>query len=223
MPPTEDSKAPSSERPGPCDGEQIRKALVRQWKRIAEAVPQIDLDHASRLDGWRNREVLAHLYVQPFMLSRFLKSASHQEPSTQLLENLSSTKSFSELIDASAREGAKRGKYNFGVALEATLPDLLDAHLDRTVTTLQGSISLVDYLVTRCIEAVIHGGDLVPPVDPDRQAEAIAADALKELLAIRSAHLLPEAERLSTADWIAVATGRHTAIGNLASVVPVMH
>ena len=208
--------------PTNLDSGQIRDALVRQWERIADAVPEIDLDLPSRLGGWRNREVLAHLYVQPFMLSRFLKTASHQMPSTQLLENLASTQSYSELIDVSAREGAERGKYNLGVALEATLPDLLEAHLDTTITTLQGSISLVDYLVTRCIEAVVHGGDLVPPVDPDQVAEAITADALKELLAIRSAHLLPEAERRPVGEWIAIATGREQASGDLASAVPVM-
>ena len=204
------------------DGEQIRDALVRQWNRIACAVPGIDLDQPSRLDGWRNREVLAHLYVQPFMLSRFLKTASRQAPSTQLLENLSSTQSYSELIDVSAREGAEKGKYNFGVALEATLPDLLEADLDTTISTLQGSIPLVDYLVTRCVEAVVHGSDLVPPVDPDHIAEAITAGALKELLAIRSAHLLPETERRPVGEWIAIATGREQAFGDLASAVPVM-
>jgi len=204
------------------DGGQIRDALVRQWEGIAEIVPEIDLDRPSRLGGWRKREVLAHLYVQPFMLSRFLKTASHQVPSTQLLENLSSTRSYSELIDVSAREGAEKGKYNFGVALEATLPDLLEADLDTTITTVQGSISLTDYLVSRCIEAVVHGRDLVPPVDPDQAAEAITAGALRELLAIRSAHCLPEAERLPVGDWIAIATGRQQASGDLAAAVPLM-
>lgn len=208
--------------PGDLDGGEVRDALVRQWRRIADAVPEIDLDLPSRLEGWRNREVLAHLYVQPFMLSRFLKTASHQVPSTQLLENLSSTRSFSELIDVSAREGAERGKYNFGVALEATLPDLLEADLDTTITTLQGSISLTDYLVTRCVEAMVHGSDLVAPVVPDEVAEAITASALKRLLAIRSAHLLPEAEGLPVGEWIAVATGRQQVFGVLASAVPLM-
>jgi hypothetical protein len=176
--------------PEGLDGGQIRDALVRQWERIADAVPKIDLDLPSRVGGWRNREVPAHLYVQPFMLSRFLKTASHQVPSTQLLENLSSTQSYSELIDVSAREGAEKGKYNFGLALEATLPDLFDADLDTTITTLQ--------------------------------VEAITAGALKELLAIRSAHLLPEAERHPVGEWIAIATGREQASGDLASAVPVM-
>lgn len=208
--------------PEELDGGQVGDALVRQWERIADAVPGIDLDLPSRLVGWRNREVLAHLYVQPFMLSRFLKTASRQAPSAQLLANLSGTRSYSELIDISARRGAERGKYNFGAALEATLPDLLEADLHTTITTLQGSIPLVDYLVTRCVEAVVHGSDLVPPVEPDQVAEAITAGVLKELLAARSAHLLPEAERLSVPEWIAIATGRERAPGALATAVPVM-
>ena len=43
--------------------DDVRTALIRQWDRIADAVPRIDRAAPSRVAGWRNREVLAHLYA----------------------------------------------------------------------------------------------------------------------------------------------------------------
>ena len=54
----------------------VRSALVRQWELISEVVDTIDLAAASRCNGWTNREVLAHLYVQPYLVEKFLCTAS---------------------------------------------------------------------------------------------------------------------------------------------------
>ena len=145
----------------PIDGELARSALVTQWRAIAVAVPGLDLDRPSRVEGWRNREVLAHLYVQPILLGRFLLTASGQGPAVDLTENLGATRTFAEMIDASAREGAEMGKFDLALPVEAVVPALWAADLGTTITTLQGPIPLVDYLATRCVEAVVHGKDLV--------------------------------------------------------------
>ena len=206
----------------PHDGEQIRRALVAQWRVIAAAVPGVDLDRPSRVDGWRNAEVLAHLYVQPILLGRFLGTVSEQRPAVDVTSNLAATSSFAEIIDVSARKGAELGKFSLAHPLERALPALLAADLDTIITTMQGSIRLVDYLVTRCVEAVVHGRDLVDPVEPDRAAQEIAADALMAVLAAKAPHLVHEAENLPPALWIDIATGRQAAPGDLASVTPVM-
>jgi hypothetical protein len=206
----------------PVDAEQVRSALVLQWQTIAAAVPNVDLDRPSRIDGWRNREVLAHLYVQPILLGRFLQTASDDSPTMDVTANLAGTGSFGEVIDASAREGADIGKFDFARALDRALPDLLAVGLGVTISTLQGSILLVDYLVTRCVEAVVHGMDLVEPVEPDQLAQAITADALIKVLASRAPDLVSEAQRLSPPLWIDVATGRRPGSGALASALPVM-
>ena len=57
------------------DAAQIRDALVRQWRAIAATLPGLDLAAPSRIEGWRNREVVAHLSVQPPLLARFLRPA----------------------------------------------------------------------------------------------------------------------------------------------------
>jgi len=206
----------------PIDGELARSALVAQWRAIAASVPTLGLDLPSRVDGWRNREVLAHLYVQPILLGRFLLTASGQRPVVGLTENLAATRSFAEMIDGSARQGAEMGKFDLASSVEAVVPALSAADLGTTVTTLQGPIPLVDYLATRCVEAVVHGRDLVDPVESEAAAESIAADALTAVLASRAPHLVPEALALPPPVWIDVATGRQAAPRRLAPVVPVM-
>jgi hypothetical protein len=206
----------------PNHGEHVRIALVAQWRAIASAAPQVDLDLPSRVGGWRNREVLAHLTVQPILLGRFLLATSEQVPAVGLSANLTATRSLGELIDASARKRAQLGKVNFAQALDRVLPNLLSADLGVTITSLQGSISLIDYLVTRCVEGVVHGGDLVPPVEPDQAALAIAAEALIEVLSSRAPHLVAAAEQLPRPRWVAMATGREAGHGDFASVLPVM-
>jgi hypothetical protein len=200
----------------------VRSALVRQWELIADAIEAIDLSAASRVAGWTNREVLAHLYVQPHLVARFLRSESTDAPALGLTENLSGTRSYGEQIDASAREGAALNKVELRGPVDAVRPLVLAARLDATITTLQGSISVSDYLVTRCVEAVVHGSDLVPPVAPDPPARAVTAQALLDTLGVSAPELVAEAQALPIDQWIDLATGRATTTGPLAEALPVM-
>jgi mycothiol maleylpyruvate isomerase-like protein len=206
----------------PMCAEDVRDALVRQWQAIAAAAATIDLEVPSRVGGWRNRDVVAHLCLQPTLLRRFIMTASAQPATVGVAANLAGTHVLAELIDTSAREAAKRGTVDFARAAHDALPPLRAADLCATIVTMQGPIRLVDYLTTRCVEAVVHGSDLVDPVNPDRTAQAITARALLEVLAARAPHLVHEARQLSLPVWIDVATGRRPALGDLAAAVPVM-
>ena len=201
--------------------EDVRTALIRQWGVIADATALIDLATPSRCSGWANKEVLAHLSIQPHLVARFLRTTSAGKAALGVTENLSGTGSFSELIDASAREGAALDKVELRGPLDAVRPLVLGADLEATITTLQGSISVSDYLVTRCVEAVVHGGDLVPSVAPDPLAQAITARALLDTLRVATPALASEAAALPVGQWIDVATGRSGATGRLAGVLPV--
>jgi hypothetical protein len=204
------------------DAEAVRDALVRQWRAIARAIPSRDLDAASRIAGWRNREVVAHLALQPALLVQFLGTAGTDTPRFGVSENLSGTGNLAELVDAATREAALAGKIDFAPDAEEAITRLGEADLTATITTLQGPIRLGDYLVTRCVEAVVHGGDLIDPVEPDTQALRIAAAALTALLATRDPSLVAAAEALSPIIWLAVATGREPAPRALVGVVPLM-
>ncbi len=156
------------------------------------------------------------------VLRRFAATASMQHAMVSLAANLAGTHSLAEFIDASAREAAELGRVDFAEALNDALPSLRAAGLCLTVVTMQGPIRLVDYLVTRCVEAVVHGSDLVEPVNPDGAAQAITAQALLEVLSHLAPDLVQEARELPLPIWIDIATGRRPGSGSLAPAVPVM-
>ncbi|HUK73557.1 MAG TPA: hypothetical protein VLW50_33235 [Streptosporangiaceae bacterium] len=93
------------------------------------------------------------------------------------------------------------------------MPPLQAPDLSATVVTMQGPIRLADYLITRCVEAVVHGSDLVEPVSPDSVAQAITARALIEVLSLRAPRLVQQARNLPSPVWIDVATGRRPGPG----------
>ena len=160
--------------------------------------------------------------MQPPLLVRFLATAGHEPPGLDAAQNLAGTRAFAELVDTTTRDAAAAGPVDFAARVDDALASLAAADLTATVTTLQGPILLVDYLVTRCVEAVVHGGDLVPPVEPDGEALQIASDALTALLAVRAPAAVDAAAALPALEWLAVATGRTPPPGTLADVVPLM-
>lgn len=202
--------------------EDVRSALVRQWALLVAAVPQLDLTAATRLRGWTNRELLAHLAIQPVLLTRFLADESPVQAQVSLEANLAGTAALATKIDQAARQAADAGRLDFPANVRRALPALHDADLTRTVVTLQGPIALADYLVTRCVEAVVHGLDLVPGVPPDPAAAAVAAGALLGLLAQREPHLATLATALDRVVWLEAATGRRTLSGPLGQVLPLL-
>ena len=151
----------------------MRDALVRQWQAITAAVATIDLEPPSRVAGWRNREVVARLCLQPTLLRKFIATAPAQHAVVTVAASLAGTHSLARLVDASAREAAEAGRVDFAKAAREAVPALRAADLSAAVVTMQGPIRLADYLVTRCVEAVVHGSDLAGPVRPDRVAQAI--------------------------------------------------
>jgi hypothetical protein len=199
----------------------VRDALVRQWRVLAQAVPALDVEVASRLVGWHNREVLAHLSLQPKLLGRFLATASTEAARITFVANLSGTYAFAETIDQAARLAASRD-LNFAANVERVLPSLERADLAATVVTMQGPIILHDYLVTRCVEAVVHGRDFVPAIEPDVDAQAVACAALYDVLTTTHPELLAEARSLPSATWLSIATGRETPPRVLRSCCPLM-
>ncbi len=200
----------------------LRDALIRQWQRIASAIPPVDLDAPSRVSGWRNREVVAHLALQPSLLEGFLGTARVGEATRlSLAANLAGTVDLREVIDAAARRASSKD-LDFAGRMDRTLQPLVDADLSATVTTLQGPIALVDYLRTRCVEAAVHGGDLSPPAVPDDEALAIAADALIEALSARRPDLVRAARALPAQSWVDQATGRSEPSGPLLDALPVV-
>jgi hypothetical protein len=142
---------------------------------------ELDLERESRVVGWRKAEVLvAHLTVRPRLLGRFLATAGMANATMDLEENLACTHALAKSIDALARQDAQVGKFDFAPNAD-TRCCLAAADLDAIVTTVLGPIRLADHLRTRCAEAVVHGRDLSPAVQPDAASLEVTVDALVEL------------------------------------------
>lgn len=198
-----------------------RDALIRQWQRIANAIPGLDLRRASRVRDWTNREVLAHLSIQPRLVGRFLRTASTEQPSVSLASNLAGTSALAETVDQLAR-AASDADLAFAANVDRVLRDLLAADLTSTITSIQGPIKLSDYLATRCVEAVVHGQDFNDAVEPDAEAMGIACEALRQALVENHAALGGLADALEQGDWLDIATGRQEPPAELAGGCPVM-
>jgi len=94
-------------------GEEVRDALVRQWQAIAAAVATIDLETPSRVAGWRNREVVAHLCLQPALLRKFIATAPTQHAVVTVAPSLAGTRSLARLVDASGARSRRGGPGRF--------------------------------------------------------------------------------------------------------------
>jgi hypothetical protein len=201
--------------------EDVREPLVRQWRLVARAITSLDLDASSRVEGWRNREVLAHLALQPKLLASFLETSSTAPPQVSLVANLSGTATLADVIDRAARH-TRDEELTFAENVESVIPALRRADLAATVTTIQGPIVLRDYIVTRCVEAVVHGCDFSEPIEPDTAGLEIARAALRAVMSEQHPELLALVDSLSPMTWVNVATGRETPPRVLEGCCPLM-
>ncbi|MGE5764081.1 MAG: maleylpyruvate isomerase N-terminal domain-containing protein [Mycobacterium leprae] len=177
------------------DERDLPDVLRRQWERIAVATSSLDLSAPSRVAGWRNAEVIAHLAAQLVLLCRVLRDSrtgTGATPATVSLEdNLAGTRALAEVVDAAAKRGAHAGEVDVAGQVAAVSGALAAADVAATVVTLQGPIRLGDYLRTRCVEAVVHGMDVRPPIAPDPAALAVTVMPPPVLCRSRSSSTWP--------------------------------
>jgi uncharacterized protein (TIGR03083 family) len=151
----------------------VRAALGAQWALLVPAFELADPAAAVRLPGWDVGRLGGHVtgtvqrlvaaLDRPVPVGRTIGVAEHYAIDVP-------TPDPPYGLPAAVAEAAK--------ALAAEPPG-------RTVSVESGALRLTDYLVTRVIEAVVHGLDLPTPVEPDGGALRIAAQALADLLAAR--------------------------------------
>lgn len=77
-------------------------------------------------------------------------------PQVSLVANLSGTSTLADVINQSARRTPDE-ELTFGANVDTVTPALRRADLGVTAITMHGPIVLRDYVVTRCVEAVVHG------------------------------------------------------------------
>ncbi|MFD8626468.1 sterol carrier family protein [Streptomyces hygroscopicus] len=195
---------PSRARARSYDPAKTRTAVTAQLRRVREAVEGLDekgLAAPTRLGDWTVRELIAHLAMAVSSVSRLLERPAPPAREVTATGWATATAAHSAAIDtdtralaADAADAAGTAGTDPGGLLEREAARFAEtaavAPGDRLLATRVGAMRLDDYLVTRCVELVVHADDLTAatgvPVPHDRQALATAARVLADALAAKA-------------------------------------
>jgi uncharacterized protein (TIGR03083 family) len=156
------------------------RALDAQWSRLVEALPGLEPDAPTRLEGWTVRDVHAHLTATTSGLVRILSADAPAQADTDLDGWARALPGLADVADADARSGEAALADAVARAREA----LVDADEKQVVQQRTGAHTLFDAVRFRLIEGVVHGLDL--GIDPDPIAQRIVVKTLVEILVARA-------------------------------------
>ncbi|WP_413808221.1 sterol carrier family protein [Streptomyces sp. OE57] len=167
-------------------------AQLRQVRKAAEGLDETALDAPTRLGDWTVRELIAHLAMAVTSAVRLLERPAPPAREVTVTGWASAVAGHSGPIDeetralaADAKPGELLGRAEARFAEVAAV-----APADRLLAARVGAMRLDDYLVTRCVELVVHADDLAAatgvPVSHDRQALATATRVLADALAAKA-------------------------------------
>jgi uncharacterized protein (TIGR03083 family) len=168
----------------------VTQACVAQWTKIADAIDLIPGDRfeaPTGLPGWRVAELVAHLAMCAGSPARWLAEPTPAKVEVNVSGYLLCLTDAAGDIDARTHDRAAaktpaqlRAEVREAVVgLRAVVADTDPA---RVLPTRLAPMRFDDFLITRCVEGVVHGLDLDPVVDPDPGALKIAARALLNAL-----------------------------------------
>lgn len=159
-------------------------------------MPDQAFDIVTPLPGWRVRDLLTHFVFGAGDVARRLGEPAPRAVDIELAEYLLALPSSAAGI--ADREGTGADSADVATQkqrLRAAVTEL-DALIgradpDRIVATRFGGMRLGDFIVTRCVEGVVHELDLaaaVPGIEaaPDREAAKITTKALLRALATKA-------------------------------------
>ncbi|MBL1096020.1 maleylpyruvate isomerase family mycothiol-dependent enzyme [Streptomyces coffeae] len=177
------------------DSATIRAALTAQLGHIRQAVAELDeerLGAPTRLGDWTARELLTHVAATVDSVARLLAAPAPPAQEAGVNDYAAAVASFAGAVDERTRAAARdtdprvlleRAEVRFTETAAA-------APGDRLLAVPVGAMRLDDYLVTRCVELVVHSDDLAAatgtPVPYDRQAMAAAVRMLADALAAKA-------------------------------------
>lgn len=190
---------PARKRLRSYDAHKTRAAVLAQFGHVRTAVRALtaeQLDGPSGLGEWSVSELVAHLAMVLASLNQRLAEDPPVERALTLLDWPFATAGQAGNIDADVRrlaaahpEPAALDRLLAGIDERAGT--LLPAALPgRLVGTRVGAMVLGDFLVTRCVELVVHSDDLSRAtgldVPLDRQALAACTRLLADALAVKA-------------------------------------
>ncbi|MEU8825913.1 sterol carrier family protein [Streptomyces sp. NPDC048636] len=186
---------PTRARARTYDSARIRAAVTAQLGHVRETVAELDekpLDAPTRLGDWTVRELLTHTAATVDAVGRLLAAPAPAAQEAGVNDYAAAVASFAGAVDEGTREAARdadprelleRAGARFA-ELTAVAPG------DRLLAVPVGAMRLDDFLVTRCVELVVHSDDLAAATGAavafDRQAMAAAVRMLADALAAKA-------------------------------------
>lgn len=163
-----------------------------QYALLADAMgslPDSAFKKPTRLYGWTVAELVAHIARTGHSVARRAEAATSGTPERDVLDYLSGMSGIAPQIEAAAKETASKTK---PAALRADVVAAgesvagAEAPLGAVVPGYEGTLTFGDFLITRCVEGVVHGLDLRHaagvPEQPDPTALKVAIRILAALV-----------------------------------------
>jgi uncharacterized protein (TIGR03083 family) len=169
-------------------------ACVAQWTHIADAVadlPDDRFDEPTALPGWRLAELVAHLTICAAAPARWLAEPAPAKAEADVADYLLCLTQAAPGIDARTRDqvaGKGPAELRAGLieAVDGLRSVVVETDPHRVIPTRLAPMRFDDFLVTRCLEGVVHGLDLMPVVEPDPAALKITTRALLAALVAKA-------------------------------------
>ena len=175
-------------------GPAVGLACVDQWRSIADAVDHLSddsFDRPSSLPGWRVADLVAHLAMCAGAPARWLAEPTPAKAEVDAAAYVLCLRDAADDVDARTRDRAQgktpmqlRADVRVAVDELAMVASTTDSA--RVIPTRLAPMRFDDFLVTRCVEGVVHGLDLVPAVSPDGPALKLATKALLAALVVKA-------------------------------------
>ena len=144
-------------------------ACIAQWIRVADAVEALPDDAfalPTGLPGWRVSELVAHLVMCASSPARWLTEPTPDRAEATVADYLLCLRDAASSIDErthslAAGQSPARLKAAVRTAVDSLREVVAETDPARVIPTRLAPMRFDDFLVTRCVEGVVHGLDLV--------------------------------------------------------------
>ena len=171
----------------------VRRAALGQFGLLATrfaGLNEADLDRRTRLPPWRLRELVAHTTRNICSVVPALSRPEPEQATVGLDDYYDKGAQISDAIRDRAVDEARadvRWADELAAAVRETAEALATVGPDRLIAVRLGAMSLDGFLVTRCVEGVVHGLDVARAVGGDpaewvtREATTVCAGQLARI------------------------------------------
>ncbi|MFE1775877.1 sterol carrier family protein [Streptomyces sp. NPDC059008] len=188
------SPARGTSRTRSYDPAKTRAAVGAQFAHVRTAVGELTPEQfalPTRLGDWSVRELVGHLSMVVGSVPGNLRRPAPAQAETALLDWPFATAPLASGIDDDTRAVAADEPVELLARTAEQFAEAVPPSFeDRPLPTRVGAMRLADYLVTRCVELVVHTDDLAAAtgvtIPYDRQALATTTRLLADALAAKA-------------------------------------